>query len=56
VDASGERLSPAPGLAVRVDEECVDSVFVRTIRKRGLLECGFEALLDLADLFDHLVE
>src|SRR5437764_14426206 len=56
VDASGERPSPAPGLAVRVDEERVDSVVVRTIRKRGLLERGFEPLLDLADLFDYLFE
>src|SRR5436309_3259508 len=56
VAASGVRLSPAPALAVRVDEERVDSVVVRTIRKRALVECGFEALLDLADLFDHLVE
>jgi hypothetical protein len=49
-------VSPAPGLAVRVDEERVDSVVVRLIRKRGLLERGFEPVLDFGDLRDHLVE
>jgi hypothetical protein len=49
-------LSPAPGLAVGVDEERVDGVAVRAVRERCLLERGFEPALDLVDLREHLLE
>jgi hypothetical protein len=38
---------PAPGLAVGVDEECVDGVVVRENRKRRRLKRLFEPVLDL---------